>query len=174
MADFLEILKYILPSLIVLAVVYIFLNKYYSDKRAKEAEELKKSSQEFILPVRLQAYERLMLFLERLNPNSLILRVSNPQFTPYQFQALLVQTIREEFDHNVAQQLYISDQGWNTIKNAKEEVIRLINSSIVDLDEFSTTNDYAKIIITKWMEIEKDPIRAAQVMLKEEVKTLFT
>lgn len=173
MQDFLEILKYTLPSLIILAVVYIFLEKYITDKRAREANDLKKSSQDYILPVRLQAYERLMLLLERLTPTNLVLRVNNPQFTPYQFQAVLVQTIREEFDHNVAQQLYISDQGWNAVKNAKEEVIRLINTSIVDLDEFSTTGDFAKIIINRWMEMEKDPIREAQVLLKEEVKGMF-
>jgi len=173
MSEILEILKYTLPSLVGVLIIFLFL-RHYSGKEKEEAEiEFRKSLKDGTLALRLQAYERLILFLERINPNSLVLRLSDPAYTPFQLQSILVQTVRDEFDHNVAQQLYVSDQAWTLIKNSKEEIVRLINTAIVDLNENATANDYARIIINRWMETEKDPLAAARSQLKDEVKKMF-
>ncbi|WP_462281435.1 DUF7935 family protein, partial [Salinivirga cyanobacteriivorans] len=114
----LEILKYILPGLIVFAAVYLVLHYHLKQQREKAKVEVMLNNRKTIIPLRLQAYERLLLFLERISPEALIMRIQRPSLSVFELQSKLLQTIRTEFDHNLTQQLYVSNDAWKYVRNA--------------------------------------------------------
>jgi hypothetical protein len=173
METFLEILKYTLPALVVFLTVYLVLRSYFDFKQKEGLLEIRRKDQEIILPIRLQAYERMVLFLERISPVQAVFRVMEPGMSPANLQAALVQTVREEFEHNIAQQIYISHEAWGLVRNAREETVRMINSAFITLDEKSTANDLARIILESWSGMEKNPVQSAVDYLKNEVRELF-
>ncbi len=173
MDTFLEILKYILPSIIVFITAYFVIRSIFENEQKNKHAELGKDDRTVLLPLRLQAYERLVLLLERISPGQVIMRVHHPGMAPYQLQAAILQNVREEFEHNLAQQIYISPETWNQVKVAKEEILRLVNTSAAELKDDNATPELAKIILENWSKLEKNPVQQAIDMLKNEVKQLF-
>lgn len=173
METILDILKYILPALIVLATAYLIIRYYMDIEQKRRNLEVKRASQEFTINLRLQAYERLMLFLERSYPGQLVIRVHSQGMSAEQLHTTLMRTIREEFEHNLSQQLYVTDNAWNIVVKAKEELIKVINTAAIELKEDPSSTGLAKLIIEKWMNLDKDPIALAKAMLKSEAKMLF-
>ncbi len=117
-----------------------------------------------LTPLRLQAYERFVLFLERSNPPALSMRMNHPELTAIQLQSLMVKTIREEFDYNLSQQLYISEGVWDKIRNAKEESISVVNQAVAGLPEGAMSGDLVTAIYT--LHMQKDP-PAWQIAISE-------
>jgi len=106
---FLQILAYSIPALVVFVVVFFMLRKFTSEEDARRRYLLAKECQKTTIPVQLSAYERLVLFLERISPDSLLVRLQDSRLTALQYHASLLVDIRAEFEHNVAQQIYVSD-----------------------------------------------------------------
>ena len=157
----------------ILFIVVFFIRKHQSAEQNILILELKKQRQEFFLPNRVEAYQRTILFLERINPNSLIMRMQNPSLPAPMFQALLLKTIRDEYDHNVAQQLFVSTLGWKLLKDAKEETIKLINVSSGKLPENADSTMLSSSILTLAGEIGQLPSDIAIDFLKKEIQSLF-
>jgi len=126
-AALLEILKYTLPALIVFLTAYFLLTRYMRKDAVEKTIELKMRRDKEITVLRLQAYERLALFLERINPAAIIGRVRTPDMISNELQYAIVKNIREEFEHNLSQQVYISSDAWNLIVASKDEMIKTIN-----------------------------------------------
>jgi hypothetical protein len=180
----LEIAKYVLPSLVVFLTAWLIIKSFVltQDKRytaqleheqKQRLLEIKMSNQKSLLPVRLQAYERMALFLERISPGSLVLRLNQSGASILMLQSLLVQTIREEFDHNVAQQIYISAQTWELIKSSRDEMIKLVNSAAMTLPPDAKAIELSKKIIELSVELTPLPSDIALNALKKEVKELW-
>lgn len=123
----LEILKYTLPALVVFLTAYFLLTKYMQREAATKAIELKLKRDKEVVMLRLQAYERLSLFLERINFAQVIQRVRTPDMLSNELQYAMVRNIREEFEHNLSQQVYVSSDAWRLIVQAKEEMMKTIN-----------------------------------------------
>ncbi|PSR06437.1 MAG: hypothetical protein BRD49_00490, partial [Bacteroidetes bacterium SW_10_40_5] len=123
----LELLKILLPSVVVFLTAYYLINNFLETQQKNKMLELQLSNKQTILPVRLQAYERVLLLLERISPENIVMRIRKPDMTAADLQVALVNEVRNEFDHNLSQQLYLSDDAWYMVKSAKEEVIRIIN-----------------------------------------------
>ena len=154
-------------------VVVIFIKKTKTDQDRILFSELKKQRQEFFLPNRADAYQRAILFLERIHPNSLIMRMQQPALGSVAFQALLLKTIRDEYEHNVAQQMFISPKGWKMLKDAKEETIKLINVASGSLAADSNSMMLSAAILNLTNEVGVLPAEIAVEFLKEELQTLF-
>ena len=120
MDNFLEILKYILPSLIMIIGIWIILKHFSGKESEKNKLQLLTGNQKYVTPVRLQAYERVILLLERITIESLALRIQKPNMKSIQLQILMLGTVRKEFNHNLSQQLYISTSAWLAVKNAMD------------------------------------------------------
>ena len=165
------ILVSVLPSMIV-AVAAFFIVKYFIENdQKKKVLELKFQSKNITTPVRLQAYERMALFLERIEPNQLHFRVNNPELTAAQMQAVLLSTIRSEYEHNMSQQIYISPEVWESIKRAKENVVNAINIAAGNLPPEAMAIDLDSAIFQ--ITAEESPIAAAMKNLKKEIQTLY-
>jgi hypothetical protein len=154
-------------------VVYMFLKKQGEKDLIYVQAELKKQRQEYFLPTRLEAYQRAILLMERIHPNSLVMRLHNPALPARALQMEFIKSIREEFDHNVAQQLFISPQGWQMVKNSKEETIKIINIAGNQMLATSNGMDLSAKIFELVTEIGQLPTEITVEYLKTELQELF-
>ena len=169
----LEILKYCIPAICVLLATWLVMYRFYKSETEKRLWELKRLSQKEISPLRMRAYERLALLLERTTPEHMLVDINLAEMTPLQVQAQLMHTIRQEFDHNLSQQIYVSDEVWNLIENAKQQTVAFVNSIAQQLPANSTALDYAKTLITAYRTNGDTPNEIALQALKDEVKKLI-
>lgn len=168
-----ELAKLIIPAGLVLYAMYLMVRSFLNKELERKLLEIKMKNSETILPIRLQAYERMCLFLERVSPGNLLSRLNTGGLTSKEFQHILLKEIREEFNHNLSQQLYMSDEAWNSIKTSMENVIMIINQAITEVDPESKSIELAKAIIQKTMNLEHDPVGVSLSFLKDEIRKVF-
>ncbi len=173
MEDLLDILKYILPSLVVFATSYYIMKLYIESESRKRMLNIKMENAKLITPLRLQAYERIILFLERITPSSLIMRLYKKGISSLELQSLLIQNIRDEYEHNLSQQIYVSEQSWELVKNAKEEVVKIINTAATMVDDNATSTELSQTIIQKALEVRDMPTHKAISYIKKEIGRSF-
>ncbi len=173
MNNTLEILKYTLPALIVLVTAYLVLSKLINSEIQKKKADVALNNHKIITPIRIQAYERMILFLERIAPQSIVLRLQQPQMTNQELQNILLKNIRTEYEHNMAHQLYISDKAWEMIKRAKENLIKEVNQSALQVKPEGASIQFSKLILEKMLDTDKDPTKKAISYLKSEIRELF-
>ena len=168
-----ELLKYTVPSLVVLATAY-YLLKMFLDKEAEKTQmQMRLDVQKISLPVRMQAYERLVLLLERIEPAGLLVRTNSPGMNASQLQSALIQSIRSEFEHNLSQQLYVSTKAWEMVRNAREEAIKRINTSAMKLTPEASSTDLASLILINDIDAEQSAVKGALDLLKSEARNNF-
>lgn len=168
-----EILKYTIPAIIVFLTAYLIINKLINNEHKKQKVELVLNNQKIITPIRIQAYERMVLFLERISPQSLVLRSQKPNMTNLELQNALLRNIRSEFEHNMAHQLYVSDKAWEMVKSAKESLVKIINQNAIRVKPDAPAIQLSKLILEKMMDGDNDPAQKALAFLKSEIRTLF-
>jgi hypothetical protein len=173
MIDFTWILAFTLPPLIVAAVVVFVIYAFFKDARIHRNEELKAENHKLTLNLRLQAYERIALFMERITIKQLVMRLSMPGMAGLQLQWEMLKTINEEFEHNFSQQIYLSSELWDLVKIARESVIRQINSAAAGLHEESTGENLARLLLESELDKQTDHLNDALNFLKKEVHQLF-
>lgn len=173
MEALIEFGKIILPAGAVLYAMFLttrmFLNKEYE----KRLIDIKIKNNETIMPIRLQAYERICLFLERIAPKNLVVRLNVGELTVGELQQILIHEVREEFSHNLSQQVYMSEESWNLVKNALEEVVMLINESAGELEPTAKSIDLARKIFEKVIEKQELGIDHALSYVKNEIQQAF-
>ncbi|PLX04082.1 MAG: hypothetical protein C0594_09570 [Marinilabiliales bacterium] len=173
MSEVLEILKYTVPALVVFITAYFILKSMLDKEVQKHRIEIVMNNQKIITPIRLQAYERLSLFLERIALESLIMRTQQPKMTVGQLQSRLISSIRTEFDHNLSQQVYVSVAAWGVIKNAKENLIQMINAMAGKMDTSAPAMDLSKALLEQVMQMDVSPTKEALTFLKKEISGIF-
>lgn len=170
----LEILKFTIPGLVVFAAVYFTLESYLASENKRRNFEMRANLYREALPIRLQAYERLTLFLERISPNSLVSRVHKSDMTARELQMAMLQNIKMEFDHNLSQQLYVSPTTWMMIVQVKEEIISILNRVAFDLPPTASGKDLSRRLIEFFISSEQAiPTQKAIDTLKQEVAKIF-
>ncbi len=123
----LDIAKYILPSIVVLVATYIIVDKFLVKEVEKKQLAIFQQNSHVTLQMRLQAYERLAIFVERMHATSLIGRYYTQGASVQDLQIAMVQGIRAEFEHNISQQIYVSNEVWQTVKTVMEQEITMLN-----------------------------------------------
>jgi len=164
----LDLAKIVLPALLVFLTAFFILKSYLENEQKKKMLDAKFEQKRISLPIRLQAYERLAMFLERINPESIVLRLNQPDMTARALQSMLLQTIRMEFEHNLSQQVYVSNQSWDMVKNAKEDIIRIINTAGSTMDASATAIDLSTTIFEESLKEKEGLLQKALVFLKNE------
>jgi len=169
----LEVLKYTLPAIVVLLCTWLVLYKMLKEEREKRDFELRKNTKKEITPIRLRGYERLALLLERTTPEHLLREMDLPNLTVRELQILLLKTIRMEFDHNLSQQIYVSDDTWQAILLVQEELIRFVNTGAAGFDPNSPALPYAQQMVTVYDTNGQTPTQIAQFKLRAEARNLL-
>ncbi|MGD2004199.1 MAG: hypothetical protein PVK00_05330 [Flavobacteriales bacterium] len=173
MDAFIEIIKYTIPAALMLLLTYLLLSNFVDNEEKRRQYYLRKDLNKKSLPMRFQAFERLTVFLERITPNHLVLRVKPGNMPLGAYRKILVDTIRQEYDYNVSQQVYISDKSWNSIVSAKSQVVSMINKVSAEMDENATAADLSRKLIELEMTGDIFPTKAAILLLKHEAARNF-
>lgn len=170
----------VLTALLSIAVTGLIFYKvaqtYFDNQQKSQMLQMKidehKESLKVVTPIRLQAYERMALYLERISPNSLILRTFRPGMDIKALQVAMTKNIRDEWEHNLSQQVYLSAESWNRIREAKEEMINLINGSAVKLSADADPSSLAGAIFESCAK-SKIPTDEAIEFMKQEIQERF-
>lgn len=175
-------MKYLLLVLAVLATIaltglifYLLVKRYFDNQQKQQMLQMKidehRETLRTVTPIRLQAYERMALFLERISPNSLVLRCYQPGMDLKLLQGVMTKNIRDEWEHNLSQQVYLSPELWASIREAKDETINLVNSSAVSLTD---TTDPTRLAATIFASAaDRSPVENALDAMHNELKELF-
>jgi hypothetical protein len=169
----LDILQITIPALMVFLASFFVLRGLLSNEQDKRRQELILQNSRTVTPIRLQAYERIVLFLERISLESLLVRSNTPGMTAEQLHSALLNTIRSEFEHNLSQQIYMTQQAWEVVKNARSNTIKLINTEFEKTNEQSTSLEFSRMLLSRVMDLEKEPTRTAIEYIKNEVNRLI-
>ena len=122
----------------------------------------------------MQAYERLALMVERISPASLIPRVKTSNMSARELQIALIENVRQEFEHNLSQQIYVSPTLWKLINNLKEEIIKMIMKIGTTLPEDASASEMSKAIFEFIINMKSEfPTSQILDLLKQEVKELY-
>lgn len=170
---FLEILKYILPSVVVLLASYFAMKAFFENEQNKRRVDLRTSNQKLITPIRLGAYERLVVFLERIQPDSMLMRLQQKGMTCKELHSDMLSLIRAEYEHNMSQQVYVSNQSWEVVKSAKENTVKLINMAAKNVNQDALSFELSKAILESVMQANKTPSTVGIEYLKNEVRQFF-
>jgi hypothetical protein len=162
-----EILAYTLPSLITGGVAYFLFNSYFKDQQNMRRWLLQKENQKDSLPLRLQAYERMALFLERINPSNLLIRVTPFSSDKNQYENLIIEHINQEYEHNITQQIYVTDECWTIIMTAKNTTIQNIRKTNMN-EKVDSANKLREVILSDLLD-SQSPSTLALAFLKDEV-----
>ena len=168
-----DLAKVLLPAGLFLYGMYMLVRSFINRDIDVRKLEVRSRAIETILPNRLQAYERMCLFLERIAPQNMLLRLNQPGISAHEFHRMLLDEIRSEYNHNVSQQIYMSENVWNMVKNAKEDLVIQINEASSQLGPEATSLDLAKKIFEMAMNKQVDPMGHALSELKKEIQQIF-
>lgn len=166
-----ELLSYTLPAIITGLVAYYFFDLHTKNEEGRRRYLLNKEAQKNALPLRLQAYERLTLYMERINPTKLLIRITPLSQDKNDYENLVIAQIEQEFEHNLTQQIYMSDECWTiivTAKNATIQMIRKANRS----DRVDSADKLREVILSDLLE-KQSPSNAALAYIKNEVGQLW-
>lgn len=170
----LDIVKYTLSGILVFLLGWYFIKNYLNEKISLQRLELRRESIKYTLPLRLQAYERTILFLERINPSSILIRLHSPGMSAHEMQAIVIADIRAEYQHNISQQIYVSDTAWIVVKKIKEDTIVLINSAANTLPDGASSLELSRAILTHLTNLEdENPYDLALNIVKSDMQSLF-
>lgn len=168
-----ELLKILIPAALVLYAMYLTVKSFLDKELQKQVVGMRDKNTEVVLPIRLQAYERMVLFLERITPNNLLRRLSSGELSAKELQHVLLHEIREEYSHNLAQQVYMSDECWRSIRHSMEEVIALINQSAEGLSADAKSIELHRKILQNSVDGSIDPTGPALKKVKDEIRQIF-
>ena len=161
---------YLLPAVVTGAIAFYFFRLHTKNEEGRRRFLLHKDSQKETLPIRLQAYERMALFLERIAINNLVVRVAPQGQDKSKYENLLIKQVENEFDHNLSQQIYMSDECWNIIKAAKSATIQMIRSA--GMSESDNADKLREDILDQTME-KQSPSATALSFVKKEISELW-
>lgn len=166
----LGLMVYCIPALVTGVIAFLFFREHTDNENNRRNFILKESIQKESLPIRLQAYERLTLFLERISPQNLLKRVSPISQEVEDYKSLLIQTVEQEYEHNLSQQIYVSDPCWRIVSAAKNSTIQTIVS--FKNKDVSTANDIRPLLLDILLDNEVTAEMALN-FLNEEVSILL-
>ncbi len=170
----LEILKFTLPPLVVFTTVYYVLKQYLDSQYRLKALEARKKQTDKTLPLKLQAYERLSLFCERIALPSLILRLRESNMTVDQLRFALMLSVQKEFEHNLSQQIYVSAPLWQIIRFAKDETLSYVNLTAKEMNGSDDASALADRLLSKNEENQGFAVTKALEAIKKEVNVLLS
>jgi hypothetical protein len=165
-----QLFAYLLPSIVTGAIAFYFFRMHTNNEEGRRRFLLHKDSQKDTLPIRLQAYERMALFLERIAIPNLVVRVAPTSKDKNAYENLLTKTIETEFDHNLTQQIYMTDECWNIIKAAKSATIQMIRKAA--MSESETADKLREDILNQTMD-KASPSATALSFVKKEIGDLW-
>ncbi|RAJ20693.1 DUF7935 family protein [Pedobacter cryoconitis] len=143
--------------------------KYFSLK----SFEARKEERSHLLPLRLQAHERMIVFIERINPANLFVRLYQPGISAKELQAVILNEIRTEYQHNVTQQLYVNPVSWNVLRKLKEDTLAMLNNAVAGLPADASGIDLSRKVLEHMAAIPENPYDLSLELIQKDIHQLF-
>jgi hypothetical protein len=169
----LDILKYTVSGLGVVWIAFYLIKPYLDKSERIQLLEFKKSVANQTLPLRLQAYERVILFIERINPENMLVRLNSPGYTAADLHSVVVSEVRNEYQHNITQQIYVSSRAWGIAKRIKEDTLNIVTAAIKDLPANATGLDLGRTILIQLSQMENNPYEIGSELIRQDLEQLF-
>jgi hypothetical protein len=169
----LDIIKYTIAGMGVVWIAFYLIKPYLDKSERIQLLEFKKAVANQTLPIRLQAYERIVLFIERINPENMVIRLNSPEYTASDLHSIIITEIRNEYQHNITQQVYVSSRAWSVVKRVKDDTIKIVSDAYKMLPAGATGLDLGKIIIVHLSQMEENPYDIGAGLIRQELEQLF-
>ena len=169
----LDILKYTIAGLGVVWIAFYLFKPYLDKSERIQLLEFKKSVSNQTLPLRLQAYERIMLFIERINPENMIIRLNQHGYSAADLNSMIIAEVRNEYQHNITQQIYVTSRAWGITKRVKEDTLNIVSSALRSLPEDATGLDLGRLIIVELSKMENNPYDISAELIRQDLEQLF-
>ncbi|MCJ8208792.1 hypothetical protein MUY27_03670 [Mucilaginibacter sp. RS28] len=169
----LDIIKFTIAGTGVVWVAFYLLKPYLERNERIQLLEMKKATSAQTLPLRLQAYERIILFIERINPASMLVRINAPSFSRDELLNLILTEIRTEYQHNITQQIYVSNEAWAVVKQIKDDTLALVTNVLKSIPEEASGLDASKLMLAHISQLEDNPYDMAVALIKRDLEKLF-
>jgi hypothetical protein len=169
----LDILKLTVAGIGVVYIAFYLFKPYLDRSRNLQLLDLKKAISSQTLPLRLQAYERLVLFTERINPGNMLIRLNGNGYSAAELHSIILNEIRNEYQHNITQQIYVSGQAWAVIKRVKDDTLNLVNNAYKTLPENAGGLDLGRVVLNHLGKLEDDPYDIAITLIRRDLEELF-
>lgn len=167
-----ELILYTVPAIITGLVAYFFFKMHTDNEEGRRRYVIHKEAQKTAMPLRLQAYERLVLFMERINPAKLLIRLTPQSSNKHDYEEYIIAQIEQEFEHNLTQQIYISPESWDIITTAKNATIQTIRKTNMS-ERVDSANKLREVMLTDLFE-KQSPSSVAIAYLKNEVAGMWS
>ncbi len=168
-----DIVKYTLAGLGTVWVAFYMIKPYLERDEKIQLLEFKKAVNNQTLPLRLQAYERLVLFIERVNPANMLIRLNSTAYGAHELYGIITEELRNEYQHNITQQIYVSARAWSVIRRVKEDTLGIVNNAIKTLPSDASGLDLSKIILGQLSQLEDNPYEIGASLLRKDLEDLF-
>jgi hypothetical protein len=169
----LDIAKYFIAGIGVVSATYYIIKPHLDRADKIQMLEFRKALSNQTLPLRLQAYERVVLFVERINPANMMLRLNGTAYTATELHSLVVNDIRDEYQHNVTQQIYVSSRTWGVLRRVKDDTMSIVTNAMKGLPEDATGMDLARIVLIHLSKLEENPYDIALAIIRKDLEELF-
>jgi hypothetical protein len=170
----LEIIKVTTPALIVFATVYYLHKQFLEGQLNLQSMKLRKDQQKNTLPIRLQAYERIALYCERISIPSLILRVRTEGMSASELRLSLLISIQKEFEHNITQQVYVSENLWKIVQFARDDTMSVINQVYAQFNPDDPGINYSRVLLQAVGQRDLHPLDKALEAIRKEAAVLIS
>ena len=167
------ILAILIPGLLLIGMATLIFKQLTNRQAMQERYRIRTKAFSELLPLKIQAYERSMLYLERIDPVNLIGRLPVTESKVMDLQRLLIEQITTEYEHNAVQQLYVSEEGWALIVRAKSELTSVVNNAAGSLNPRDPGIKLVERIQEKIKDEELELTRPAVKQLRRDVRNLF-
>lgn len=145
----------IIAAAMIIVIGGLYYYFYQKEKKGLAVVTPAQNDQKVSMQLKLQAYERLVLLTDRISLPNLISRLNQPDLSAKDMQLLLTQSIRQEFEHNITQQIYVTPEAWDAVRNLKEQNLLIINQVTSFLPGNATGNDLNKSLMELMMQNPK-------------------
>jgi len=168
-----DILKFTMAGIATVYVAFYLIKPHLDKSESIQLIELKKTISNQTLPLRLQAYERIVLFIERVNPASMLVRLHSTGLSAAELHSIVANEIRNEFQHNITQQIYVSDRAWTVVTRVKDDTLSVVTNAVKALPETATGLDLSKTVLAHLSHLQNNPYDIALKIVKEDMEALF-
>jgi hypothetical protein len=168
-----DIAKYTIAGAGVVWIAFYLIKPYLDRDEKIQLLEFRKTLSNQTMPLRLQAYERLVLFIERINPANMLIRLNATAFTAVELQNLVVEDIRSEYQHNITQQIYVSGRAWGVVKLVKDDTLNIVANAVKSLPADASGLDLSKTLLGYLSQLEDNPYDVAAARLRKDLEELF-
>lgn len=173
LAVLLDLIKMTVPALVVFFTVNYMLKQFFEGQQKLKALELQQQQQKSTLPLKLQAYERLSLFCERISVSNLLLRLPDNSMSGQRLKVALLLAIQQEFEHNITQQVYVSAQLWAIIKAARDDSVNFISIVWDKIEGEKDLNNFRQALIAYQASREVTGLDTALSAIKKEASLVL-